>query len=226
MHESAMAIGEAVASFHGGPGTVVVDVGGRNVNGSLRSHFEKTGSRYICIDMEDGEGVDIVVPPGDPFPFDTATIDVVVSTSCFEHDPCFWLTFREMARVIRMGGIIYVNAPTKGNYHCHPGDNWRFYSDAGQALAYWSGKQLGGMAVYPVKLVETFHSVRPAWCDFVALWIRVDTPETTIVTPQHVRDSVGPVQSAVRAAGFDTVATCSSLVKYRLPQAASIPSTL
>lgn len=213
MHGSAMMIGEAVASIYGGPGTTVVDVGGRNVNGSLRAHFENTGSRYICVDMEDGEGVDIVVVPGEPLPFDTATIDIVVSTSCFEHDPCFWLTFREMARIVRMGGTIYVNAPTRGPYHGYPGDNWRFYSDAGQALAYWSGKELGDMPVYPVRLVETFHSTRPGWYDFVAIWTRVDTPETAITTPTHIHELVGPVQSAVRAAGLDTVAICSSLPK-------------
>ena len=47
-----------------------------------------------------------------------------------------------MTRIIKPSGYIYINAPTTGHYHCYPGDNWRFYSDAGQALAYWSGKQI------------------------------------------------------------------------------------
>ena len=36
-------------------------------------------------------------------------------------------------------------------------DNWRFYSDAGQALAYWSSHQFENEPVYHMKVVETFH---------------------------------------------------------------------
>ena len=53
-----------------------------------------------------------------------------VSTSCFEHDPIFWLTFKEIARVTKVDGFVYVNAPSNEVYHGYPGDNWRFYKDA------------------------------------------------------------------------------------------------
>jgi hypothetical protein len=69
----------------------------------------------------------------------------------------FWLTFKEMTRIIKLDGFIYVNAQSNGFYHTYPGDNWRFYKDVGQSLAYWSGIQVANEEIYPVKVIETFH---------------------------------------------------------------------
>lgn len=55
--------------------------------------------------MESDSSVDIIVPPGEKIPFDDGSI---VSTSYFEHDPCFWLTFKEMTKP---SGFIYINGP-------------------------------------------------------------------------------------------------------------------
>lgn len=142
MHYTALKCGEAFAETYGEKNKIVIDVGGKNVNGSLKEFFINKGMKYICVDIEVHESVDIVIKPGDKLPFENNTIDLIVSTSCFEHDPCFWLTFKEFTRVIKDDGYIYVNAPTNGPYHTYPGDNWRFYLDAGQALAYWSGIQI------------------------------------------------------------------------------------
>ena len=139
MHDTALIAGMSLSQTYGQEGMVVIDIGGKNVNGSLRDFFTSRGMTFISIDMEAHPSVDIVVQPGERLPFEDGSVDLVVSTSCFEHDPCFWLTFREMTRIVKLGGAIYVNAPSGGQYHKYPGDNWRFYSDAGQALAYWSG---------------------------------------------------------------------------------------
>lgn len=121
---------------------VVVDLGGKDFNGSLRPYFVARGSRYYSVDMEPDASVDVVVHAGMRLPFDTGSVDVVVSTSCFEHDPCFWVTIREMARITKVGGFIYINVPCEGAYHKCPGDNWRFFTDAAQALAAWSCEPL------------------------------------------------------------------------------------
>lgn len=116
----------------------ILDVGALNVNGTLRDHAPP-GSDYVGLDMEKGPGVDIVHPDQSaPFPFADSSFDLVVSTSCFEHSLMFWATFLEMVRVVRPGGFIYINAPSNGNYHAYPYDCWRFYPDAGLALAAWA----------------------------------------------------------------------------------------
>lgn len=210
MHLTASKSGELFAKTYGGVGKVVVDIGGKNVNGSLRSFFETLGMKYICVDMEADPSVDIVIKPGDKLPFETGSVDLVVSTSCFEHDPCFWITFKEMTRITKLGGCIYVNAPTNGYYHTYPGDNWRFYSDAGQALAYWSSYQIGNEQVYPVKIAETFHIVPKGdvWMDFVCVWERVNEPQTDILVPRSILQTGGILEQTLNNNSFATRKKC------------------
>ena len=193
MHETASYSGEGMAIMYGVPNGTVVDIGGQDVNGSLKEFFIKAGMRYICVDMVEHPSVDVVVKPGDPLPFENGSIDIIISTSCFEHDPCFWMTFREMARIVKLGGYVYVSAPANGPYHGYPGDNWRFYGDAGQALAHWAGREFEGKS-FPMEVEETFHLLphdpqRPggyhAWIDFVCIWKRVSTPVDNIVDDER-----------------------------------------
>ena len=205
MHESALKSGELFAQHYGGEGKTVVDIGGLDVNGSLRSFFESRGMKYICVDMGEHASVDIVVKPGDKLPFDDGSIDLIVSSSCFEHDPCFWITFKEMTRITKLGGFIYVSAPSNGAYHCYPGDNWRFYYDAGQALSYWSSYQFSDEKIFPVKVVETFHiSPAPEWKDFICVWERVNERQTDIVVSESVYRHKGVLEKGLNECNFGT----------------------
>jgi len=214
MHDTSLQSGSYFADCYGGPNKIVLDVGGRNVygnvDGSLRRFFENLGMKYICLDMEECSSVDIVVKPGDRFPFEDGSIDLIVSTSCFEHDPCFWITFKEMSRVTKVGGFIYVNAPTGGPYHCHPGDNWRFYSDAGQALSYWSSYQTSNEPVFPAKVIETFHILpkNDVWFDFVCVWERVNEKQTDIVVSNNITQKIGILEKILNNNNYATKKKC------------------
>jgi len=193
MHDTALLAGKFFAKIYGKQSYTVVDIGGLNVNGSLRSFFEELGMKYIVVDMEEHESVNFVIKPGDRLPFEDGSIDLVVSTSCFEHDPCFWITFKEMCRITKQNGYIYVNAPMAGCYHGYPGDNWRFFRDAGQSLAYWSSLEYGNISSYPVKVIETFHisSKRDMWMDFVCIWQRTDVKTVEIKLSNDFLSSIG-----------------------------------
>jgi SAM-dependent methyltransferase len=128
---------------------IVVDFGSYSVNGNVRDIFEPH-MKYIGIDMEAGPNVDIVCE-NRKTPFEAKSVDVVISTSCFEHDSCFWMTFLEMCRIVKPGGYIYINAPSSGPYHGHPGDCWRFYKDSWDALQKW-----GVENKYNVKLLKSY----------------------------------------------------------------------
>ena len=210
MHDTSLISGKSFSESYRVQNGLVVDIGGRNVNGSLRPFFEEKGMKFICIDMEPDASVDIVVPPGDKLPFEDGSVDLIVSTSCFEHDPCFWLTFKEMTRIIKSSGYIYVNAPTSGAYHTYPGDNWRFYSDAGQALAYWSGKQISNENIYPVKVVETFNVLGASWNDFICVWKRVNIEniEKTIIVNAEVINNIGILEQTINNYGLQTRKKC------------------
>ena len=210
MHDTALISGMLFSETYGEKGKVVIDVGGQDVNGSLRKFFVERGMKYICLDIVEHPSVDVVIKPGDKLPFETGSIDLIVSTSCFEHDPCFWLTFKEMSRILKLGGHVYINAPTNGAYHTHPGDNWRFYSDAGQALAYWSGVQMANEVIHPVKVVETFHvlPLGDIWIDFVCIWERVNEKETEITVSNEIVQTVGMLEKALHNYNVRTTKKC------------------
>src|ERR1017187_2613557 len=84
----------------------ILDVGARNVNGTLRTVAPAT-AEYIGIDLEAGPGVDKVLSDPYEYPFPNSSIDCIVSTSCYEHDRMFWLTFLESCRVLSDKGFIY-----------------------------------------------------------------------------------------------------------------------
>jgi SAM-dependent methyltransferase len=207
MHDTSLASGNFFLDVYGSKNKIVLDIGGKNMNGSLRLFFEEKEMKYICLDMEEDESVDVVIKPGDKLPFDDGSIDLIVSTSCFEHDPCFWITFKEMTRVVKKGGFIYVSAPSNGPYHNCPGDNWRFYIDAGQALSYWSSFQIANEKVFPVKIVESFHITpkNDIWIDFVCVWERVDEKQTDILISNSVLENIGILEKTLHDNGFNTI---------------------
>jgi hypothetical protein len=126
----------------------ILDVGSYDVNGTMKPIFER--GQYIGLDMEAGSNVDIVGVSHN-IPFEKDEFDIVISSSCFEHDDMFWISFQEMCRVLKPGGYMYVQAPSNGPYHGWPGDNWRFYIDSWKALEKW-GKKLG----FDIELVEHY----------------------------------------------------------------------
>lgn len=167
MHDTARTLGRLFFDTYCGPAAtgVVVDLGALDVNGSLRGEAPP-GLSYIGFDVAPGPGVDIVADDPDVLPFETASVDCVVSSSCFEHAERFWQLFGEVQRILKPQGLFYVNAPSNGPYHRYPVDCWRFYPDAGLALERW-GRKLGHRTL----LLESFiaSSAGGMWNDFVAV---------------------------------------------------------
>ena len=140
----------------------VVDFGSYDVNGCLKPIFKD--HEYIGIDMAAGPNVDVVCS-NDNTPFENNSIDVIVSSSSFEHDDCFWMTFLEMCRILKPGGLIYINAPSSGPYHGYPGDNWRFYADSWKSLSKWAIKNN-----YNIELLKSYIDKTEIWHDSVGIF--------------------------------------------------------
>lgn len=147
---------------------LILDIGSQDINGSLRQ-AAPAGARYVGLDFAAGRGVDRVLDDPYRLPFDDGVADAVVSSSCFEHVDMFWLTFNEILRVLRPGGLFYLNAPSNGAFHRYPVDCWRFYPDAGDALVRW-GERSG----YRPALLESFTTYQhlDIWNDFVAVFVK------------------------------------------------------
>ena len=144
----------------------VVELGSQDVNGTLREHCP-LNVHYIGLDIMPAKGVDLVINPDLPLPLVSESVDAVVTSSAFEHDVCFWATFLELVRILRPGGLLYVNVPSNGAFHRYPLDCWRFYPDAGVALTRWAVRN--GMAL---DLLESFIGIPQSekWGDFVAVF--------------------------------------------------------
>lgn len=146
----------------------IVDIGAQNVNGSLRQVCPAE-CEYIGIDFVAGVGVDIVIEDPYELPFKDDFVDVVVSSSCFEHSEMFWVLYLEVLRILKPHGLFYLNVPSNGAFHRYPVDCWRFYPDSGRALVSWS-KRNG----FDSALLESFvsHQKGNPWNDFVAVFIK------------------------------------------------------
>jgi SAM-dependent methyltransferase len=113
----------------------VLDVGSLDVNGSYRPLFNSESWRYVGIDLASGPNVDVVLQSPYRLPFADRSADLIISGQAFEHIEFFWLTWLEMARVLKAGGLIFLIAPSRGPEHRYPVDCWRYYSDGYAALA-------------------------------------------------------------------------------------------
>ena len=85
-------------------GNRVLEMGARDVNGSLRSEFSEC--QYTGVDCESGKGVDVVCL-GHEFAGDTESYDTVFSTEMFEHDPHAEATLDNMLRMLKPGGLAF-----------------------------------------------------------------------------------------------------------------------
>jgi SAM-dependent methyltransferase len=170
MHDTAMDLGrEFFKAYVRQDGNLrIVEIGAQNVNGSLRD-VATPGNQYIGVDFVEGKGVDVIMQDPYALPFESESVDVVLSSSVFEHSEFFWLLFTEIQRILKPGGLFYLNVPSNGFVHRFPADCWRFYPDSGIALQNW-GRRNG----YQTVLLESFTARQKAdvWNDFVAVFAR------------------------------------------------------
>lgn len=120
----------------------IVDIGSYDVNGSYRPFFSRPSWQYVGLDLAQGPNVDIVLMSPYRLPIKSHSVDVIVSGQAFEHIEFFWLTWLEMVRILKPGGLIFLLAPSRGPEHRYPQDCWRFYPDGYHALAKYANLEL------------------------------------------------------------------------------------
>jgi SAM-dependent methyltransferase len=89
----------------------VLDVGSLNINGCVKEFTFSCD--YTGIDVGPGNNVDVVCP-GQDFNDPEESYDMVCSSECFEHNP-FWVeTFRNMIRLCKSEGFVFFTCSTTG----------------------------------------------------------------------------------------------------------------
>jgi SAM-dependent methyltransferase len=171
---------------------VVLDIGGANVNGSYRDIFTNKKISYVAADLAANEGVDIVLHDPYRIPVPDGTFDLVISGQTFEHCEFFWLAFREMVRVVKDDGFVFLIAPSAGAIHRYPVDCYRFYPDSYAALAKYA----------KCYLERCWRDERGPWNDLVGVF-RKHFPVATLCDQRASepvkRSVVGPLAVTVPA---------------------------
>ena len=103
----------------------------------------------------------------DPYriPLPDGSVDLILTGQMLEHCAHFWRVFSEIARVMAPEALAFVIAPSAGPIHRYPVDCYRYYLDAYQALAEWSG----------LRLVDCWLDERRPWRDLVGVFQRGGT---------------------------------------------------
>ena len=113
-------------------GLRILEIGSREVTGASRARERFGKAEYVGFDFYPGPNVDVVgdvhrlssyFKPSEQF-------DIVYSSACFEHFAMPWLAAPEIAKMLKVGGLLFVETHFSFRAHERP---WNFFqfSDMG-----------------------------------------------------------------------------------------------
>lgn len=135
-----------------------LDTTGKNFN--YRNIFDSPNWNYKGLDNIAGENVDIIVRDiYNITEIKDNSYDVVISGQFFEHLKFFWITMKEIERILKPGGFCCIIAPSGGPKHgASKNDCYRFYKDSMKFLAKYVD--------FEILHVSTDYSKKAKpWCD-------------------------------------------------------------
>lgn len=106
-------------------GATVLDLGAKRAKGCYAFGRPPADITVVSLDIESNAGVDVMAD-AHRLPFSADTIDAVFCVSTLEHVHRPPEVIKEICRVLKPGGIVYVNAPFVFPFHADPDDFHRF----------------------------------------------------------------------------------------------------
>lgn len=145
----------------------VLEIGSKQYGSTSSFRDFYKGHEYVGIDMEAGEGVDLVVDLTKPPPpcFEGGKFALAICCSVLEHVDRPWVFAENLTALVRPGGKLYVSAPWVWRWHGYPDDYYRFS---------WSGIRVlfrdfeWGDAVYSTNVPGEFFKAVPGADDKLA----------------------------------------------------------
>lgn len=92
-------------------GKRVLEIGSRDINGSVRGMFDE--GEFVGIDATAGRGVDVVCLAHE-YDAEPASFDVVCSLETFEHDPHADKSVKKMFELLRPSGLFFMTCAGDG----------------------------------------------------------------------------------------------------------------
>lgn len=113
-------------------GLRVLEIGSREVTGKSDARERLSQATYVGFDIYPGKNVDVV---GDAHKLsnyfeESEKFDIIFSSACFEHFAMPWTVAAEIAKMLKVGGLVFVETHFSHVTHERP---WNFfqYSDMG-----------------------------------------------------------------------------------------------
>jgi len=114
------------------PGMRVLEVGSREVTGQSLARARFTQAEYVGFDFYPGPNVDVV---GDAHRLSTyfadQRFDIIFTSACFEHFAMPWVVATEIAKLLKVGGVVMVETHFSFSSHERP---WHFFQFSDMAL--------------------------------------------------------------------------------------------
>jgi SAM-dependent methyltransferase len=136
-HRSCIIFGARSLTSDEVKGKDILEVGSRDVNGSLRSIITAwRPKRYVGVDAEKGPGVDVVCSASAIVDrFGEESFDIVISTEMLEHVKDWRKAISSIKQVCKPEGSIVLTTRSEGfGYHGYPFDFWRFGTEDMQKI--------------------------------------------------------------------------------------------
>lgn len=123
-------------------GMRILEVGSREVTAKSSARKEFSKAKYIGFDIYPGKNVDVV---GDAHKLSSYFLgqekfDIIYTSACFEHFAMPWIVAIEISKLLKVGGIVFVETHFSFSTHERP---WHFFHFSDMALRALFPKALG-----------------------------------------------------------------------------------
>lgn len=124
------------------PGKRILEIGSREVTGKSKARDDFSQATYVGFDYYPGKNVDVV---GDAHKVSTyfkgeEKFDIIYSSACFEHFAMPWIVAAEIAKLLKLGGIVFIETHFSYSSHERP---WHFFQFSDMALRVLFSEALG-----------------------------------------------------------------------------------
>ncbi len=124
------------------PGMRILEIGSREVTGASNDRNAFARAAYTGFDYYPGKNVDVV---GDAHRLSSyfekgRQFDIIYSSACFEHFAMPWLVATEIAKLLTVGGLVFVETHFSFSSHERP---WHFFQFSDMALKVLFSEALG-----------------------------------------------------------------------------------
>ncbi len=126
------------------PGMRILEIGSREVTAPSEARKEFSKATYTGFDIYPGNNVDIV---GDAHKLssyfnggEAEKFDLIFSSACFEHFAMPWIVAEEISKMLKTGGLVFIETHFSYSSHERP---WHFFQFSDQALKALFSKALG-----------------------------------------------------------------------------------